>query len=107
MARPEALRIYRTVNPNELEDIRRTGRYRLGPGNEGKPFFVSFEQASRLSRTMQTIDRRPYTVTSIVVSAAELFDADGFAAALEGPSLYLRRMPAGRPTIHTYNLLDR
>lgn len=93
-------RLYRSVDEDELADIQASSRYTTGRGQEGKPFYPSEEQASRFSRQMYPKTGRPQTVTSIEVPLDLLRGAERFFPAREGPALFLRQLPRGRPTIH-------
>lgn len=97
---PRTTRLYRSVDDDELADIQASGRYRTGPGQEGKPFYPSEGQASRFSRQMYPRTGRPQTVTSIDVPLDLLRTADPFFPAREGPALFLRQLPTGRPSVH-------
>lgn len=94
--------IYRAVNQQELQSIQELGRYSLGPGQEGKPFFPTEEQAQSFANRMGS-DDDPYTVTSTEVDDdyANQPGVEAFEPATEGPAYFFRgdAVPGGPVTI--------
>ncbi len=94
--------LYRAVGPNELEDIKSLGRFRVKRGGtEGKYFFNTPEQASNFARM---VGDKPYTTTSTLVSPSQLAKGQFINPAREGPGRFFSTpdVPSG-----PVNIFDR
>lgn len=83
--------LWRVVQPVELTDIRANGyTYRLGPGNIGKYFYPTREQAEAIARMYTEAGiGGPYTVTSASIVEGRLAEAEAVTIAGEGRAFFV------------------
>jgi RHS repeat-associated protein len=104
-AAEEGTTLYRAVGPSELSDIENVGRYRAAAGQvEGKHFFATPEETSNFARMMGD---KPYTTTSVRVSASDLAKTERVPLAREGEAYFFRTpdIPSGPVTIFGHSVV--
>jgi hypothetical protein len=79
--------IWRAVEPDELADLIGSGKYRPGPGNEGKYFFPTKAQAKNLADNI--LPGRKFCITSGCIDSSVLAKIDKIYPAGEGQAWFI------------------
>ena len=100
----EVIELFRSVTPEELADIQRTGQFRTPPGSiEGKYFALSPEDASAYGKKASSAFKDgPYTNVSTTIGR---FDLGGITPVDRGINAVV--IPSDRLPSLTPNILDR
>ena len=79
--------VWRAVEPEELADLIGSGKYRPGPGNEGKYFFPTKAQAKNLADNI--LPGRKFCITSGCIDSSVLAKIDKIYPAGEGQAWFI------------------
>ena len=79
--------IWRAVEPDELADLIGSGKYRPGPGNEGKYFFPTKAQAKNLADNI--LPGTKFCITSGCIDSSVLAKIDKIYPAGEGQAWFI------------------